>query len=802
MFPEQLTIQLRRRQLKDIYGNDVIYSGINPQSLSATPGTVDSTWYDFTPDVTGLDELGKAITLTWSAERTDDGGFATVGSYAPKKSVSGTMTFTGAAHKFIKEHLILDVAGALNEIEVQITDTHCNVVYSGYRIRVQQVQWCEFNALCEYNISLQQIDEYINCIQRTLITDNWQGWFQTVPANGKKHPRFSYCIERRPNFVLVLEWFLTIIIAFIYGVVYTVLYPIFIIIDLLVTAINGLITVINSTIIAAINALISIVGGTPIGDIPLIPDPFPSGVPTPGDVFEAWINLMLEAAGCGREHPAPLIRDYITNVCDKCGIAVTADTVPVFFNPFLTLTHSDGIEYTEPNPYYNACYYFPQTKRGIRRFRKFSPFTGVSDPNTTDFYIPENGPVLALSDFLDQLNKPFNQQWKVSIDNATGLPTLYMYRKDIFNETPPIYDFSAAGADRPLIIQGICYDQMDVTYPAACGKLYNDDPANKCGTESNIFYNGRQQISFNNTTINPLFKGVLEKESGFAGVKFNCDGASTNYIYDALQVTYSMAGIAPVTLILGGELITWVERYANYAILQQTETITLPGIVIWDGDTDNPGDPNYLNARAMRDKVAIAGTVYTLGKSAWPGTVPGIAPPLVNTRYPTQREPTPAEALTLAVPATISDPTLWVDNHQPQTDVIGRIFGTIPDGVYEVRNIVGGALGSAAAILVNYPMYFEPHYIGTLWDRFHWIDDPFRNPRLNKAWRLRIPLCCEDVKKLGLDTTNGQQLLRSVLLDTEYYNKGIITEITADYNSGNDASTDNVGQTIEIKGIV
>jgi hypothetical protein len=95
-------------------------------------------------------------------------------------------------------------------------------------------------------------------------------------------------------------------------------------------------------------------------------------------------------------------------------------------------------------------------------------------------------------------------------------------------------------------------------------------------------------------------------------------------------------------------------------------------------------------------------------------------------------------------------------------------------------------------------MYFEPHYRDTLWDRFHWIDDPRHNPRLHRNWSCKIDLCCDDLNKLQL-LGEGQnaQLHSTVRLDTQYYNTGVITEITVSYDSGQD-----IGKYIELKGIV
>lgn len=779
-FPRQLRIELSKRQLQDIYGNNIVYTGTNPLDLVATIGTEDTTWYDFTEYVDGLMDIDLEFSTDYLTETAQEG------QLKPKKGTSGTLTFERNAYDFIKAHLVTSVSAALNEIEVRITDVNCGQ-YIGYIIKSRQLEWCEVNALCTYQLNLQQLDEYTHCIERTIISDNWRGWFQDEPLGGKKHPRFSYCIEQRPNWILVILWVLTAIVGTLYGVIYSVLYPILYIIYLLVLVINAIITVINA-IIDAVNTL-------PGVSIPHI-DPLPATPPpTPGDVFEAWSILMIESGGCGRETPAPLIRDYIQNVCNKCGVRVDASTADIFFAPYITLTHSDGVSRTEPNPHYNACYYFPNVERGVRRFRKLNLLSGNSDPNTTTYYQPANAPILSLDMFLDELKGVYNAQWRL-IDEG-GTPTLYFKRKDWFRDQTPLYDFSATGADRSKIVQGICYSFKDVKYPASCSELWVNDPTDKCGREAAWFYNG-DKISFQQTVVNPLFKGILDKKSKFSSTKFNCDGASTNYLYDALQMCYNpfVSGWG-LALVILNQLGTAIGRYADYSILQQTEQISMPKIVIWDGDTDNPGDPDYLNARAMRDKINIAGTVFTLGHTPVAATVPSIGLPDINTLYPSE---VPGAPLTSTTPAALP----WNTVHPAKTDVIGRISGATPsDGVYAVIDLFGSTVKQAAAILVNYPMYFEPHFKGTLWDWFHWIDDPMRYPRLNKDFEIKIPLCCEDVDKLKLvNTRNGMRLLYPVLLDTPFYNIGLITSIKAVYKTDMGDAESNIGQHIVIKGIV
>jgi len=783
----QLKLELSHRQLQDIYGNDVIYTGTSPLALSAVTGATDTTWYDFTDYVSGL----EGIELEFSVDY-DSSNQLQEGQLLVKKGASGELVFERDAYEYLKSYLVNDVASPLNEVIVRITDIQCGQ-YIGFSIKARNLEWCEVNALCTYAVNLQQTDPFTTCLQRTSISDNWQGWFQDEPIGGKKHPRFSYCVEQRPNAVLIAIWVITAIIAVLYGIVYTVLLPIRFVIYALIAVINSIISVINS-IITFVNTL-----GAGISTITPIDNPVPA---SPADVFEAWAILMIESGGCGREHPAPLVRDYILNVCNKCGIDVDANSADIFFAPAIKLVHSDGVERTEPNPYYNVCYFFPSVVRGVRRFRNINLISGYTLPDTTTYYQRSNAPIMNLSDFLDELKKEFNAQWK--IDDTGASPKLYFKRKDWFINEAPLYNFSFGGTDREKLLQGICYKPLDVKFPASCSELYIQDPSDKCGDEAKYFYNG-DRINFGFTVENPLFKGILDKKTNFSPARFNCDGSATNYLYDALQWCYNpyiVPIVGSLSTLIFNEVATAIGRYADYAVLLQTEQVTKPKLIIWDGDTDNLGDPNYLNARAIKDKINIAGSLYTIGHSGWTGTVASVGLPDINTFYPSEIYDSGGTTLGYS---TIPDPTPWNVVHPPQTDVIGRISpATPPDGVYQVINIFGSAVMSAAAILVNYPMYFEPHYRNTLWDWFHWIDDPTRARLLNKEWNLKIPLCCDDITRLNLTgTINGMKVLTPVLLDTPYYNNGLITSIKVHYGIEEDNEDgSSLGQYIELKGLV
>lgn len=753
-----LQVWLRQYQYFNIYtAQPIYYDGPNPLSVGQVIGNVDSTFKDYTLFTDGLQKLS----LTWSTVQGANANDLSVGAFLPKKGVSGTLTFENEAYEYIKAWLVNHVAGPLNAIEVKIVDTDCGE-FTGYVIKNTDITWCEYDALCTYEVTLKQADEAYTCVQKTLIADNWQGWFQDQPTAGKQHPRFSYCTEIRPNATLVIEWWAFALNVFLIS---GIIIPIFAIIDIILFIINIIIGIIE--VIVAVLSLGS-VSKVKWDTIPLIDI---------GNFISGIEQTFVESAGCGREHPAPLIRDYITNVCDKCGVTVNALSCPVFFAPVLMLTHSDGQQYTEENPYYNACLLTAQVERGVRRFHSINIFGGAPDPDNTTFYLPNNAPVWALSDMLDKLQGVFNSHWHIS-----GA-TLYFWRKDWFIDPAPLYDFSTGSTDRLKILQGICFEPNGNRLPAACRGLYADDPADHAGHEASWQMNG-DPITFNYTDTNPLFSGLLDKTVQFGATKFRLDGASTDYLYDAMQVIINGQLFSPYLVPMMSTISKPIGRYADYALLMQTETCSLPKIIIWDGK-------EYLNAKALKTLVASSGASRH-----------GESMPDINPIYPTQLTPPPSTIWPLGIPYTTPALETWDQVHSPKTFVLGSrlSFGATIPGVYKVQDYLGSTIIEGSAFLVNYPMYFEPHFKLSLWDRFHWIDDPRRYPKLGMNWNVKIEMCCEDVQKLqALNDGSYIKLLQHIILDTPFYQDGVISEVSLDWDDGGEFG---IGKYIEIKGTI
>ena len=732
----ELRFYIRQYQYVNYLGSPIIWTGSNPSSLTPTSGTVDNIWHDFTPYVINLDMLK----LQWTVELSDNAG-SIAGGYNPKKAASGTLKIDGLAYDYVRAWLVDHVAAPLNSIEVKIQDVGCGY-YESYQFKSTQLAWCETDA-CEFDINLKQLDDQYSCIQKTIISDNWQGWFQTIPDKGKKHPRFSYCNEHRPNGTLVMTWWIIAMMEILFAPLIAIILAIY---DAIAIILNAVLSIINFLSFNSVS-------------INLLP------VPDPLDAFTYFQTMMIESCGCGREHPAPLIRDYITNVCDRCGLKVDAVTAPIFFAKNISINTSGGYLSNVFNPHYNACYFFAPIKRGIRRNTRNSLLYGVA-LNDTDFYIEENKPIYALSDFLDLLKHAYNHEWRIKAGY------LYFWRKDWYNNVQFIYDFTDNAADHEKILEGVCFEWSEIKYPAYVTGLYSQDPVDTCANEALDYMN--QIYSFDITANNPNFDGELNKSvPQLGGTKFRLDGAATDYIYDTMQVVGNGAALAPPLFYIFKDLDSALAEIANYVLLMKDENCGLGKILIWD-------EENYMNAKCIRNMVPVNNSLVP-PNAGNPIPSPNMKYPLYDSKNNNAPYYSP-----------------WITYHPAKTDIKGHALvpGGSEPGVYEVKNYGGSLIAHNAARLVNYPMYFDPHYLGTMWDWFHFIDDPRFNPQMNMSWNLKIELCCDDLKKLKvLGDATDIELLSKVKLPFHYYPEGIITEIGVSYDS-----SDRLGKYISLKG--
>lgn len=740
----EVRIYMRHLQMTNLTGTKIIYVGTTPATLTAVAGDVpQKDWIDFSNDI---DDLTK-IRLGWSNNRDESGavqaGAGGSNGEFTKRTTSGTIKINSAAYEFIKAWCIDHVAAPLNAIEVRI-QTECGN-FERYKIASDQISWCEGEFICEFDVTMSQVDASIQCIQRTVVSDNHQGWFQSIPAGGKKHPRFSYCNEARPNSLIVALWYIIGILS-----------PILVLMFALYAAILIIINVIN-IIIGVITTIASLVGtgGVDKAEWNAIPEYKLT------DFINNLELFLVESSGCGREHPAPLIRDYITNVCDKCGLTVDAVTAPIFFSPTwnVDMVTSTGQNLRgQPNPYYNACYLFAPVTKGVRRFKFLNFFGGASPQDTETFYLTKNRVGLALNDFLDEIKPIWNAEWRVKNGK------LYFWRKDWFADGAVLYDFSQGAADRLKILEGVCFEWNERKMPAATKGLWSNDASDPASDAALSQMNGLGGIGLVQhalTENNPNYNGVQDKLVQFGGTHFRFDGASGDYLYDAMQTVAGLGFAAPWIPAMLRKIDDWLSEYSNYALLMSGDTCTLPKILIWDGGS-------YTSAKSTLDVVPVSTPLTTTEKI-----------PAINAKYNTELK-------------------AWSVMHPPASEVLSNKAtpGGVPFGVYKVQTFYGSLIAQNTARLVNYPMYYEPNFQGGLWDLFHYIDDPKNNPKLNLSFEVKIALCCEDVQRLKLTGDGSEaELGAKVVLALPFYPTGKITEIEL-----NTDPNDDLGAYILLKG--
>lgn len=721
-------------------GDPIIYTGLNTATLKPVPGTVPiKTWQDVTDCVANIDQLS----LTWTVER-DNMGNLTSSKFNKPKSASGTLQFEDRAYTIIKEWIQQHIAAPLNAIDVKIEHVGCGV-YSDLIIKPTQIEWCE-DGTCLYDVTLQQKDESYHCIQKTLIDDNWQGWFHKHTT--KKHPRFLYCNEGRPVGMLVGLWYISTIL-FLFMLQLT---PVIWIIQ----GVVALIIEIVNVIIGLINGVIWFFGGNKIKKL--------NGGFGSTNFFNPVAimkSFYVESSGCGFNHPAPLIRDFIQNVCDKCGVKVDSITAPIFFSQTLNIDTSaereQGVK-NRANPYYNACYLPPSIKRGYRRFKKLFG----RDLNPVYYWNEGNDLLMSLEKFLDHIKGTFNAEWRLQSD-ANGQQTLYFWRKDWFTNGKILYDFTKE-VDRNKILKGMCFSWNENEMPAYMSGLYADDAQDSAGNQAKRFMN--DMVSIGSKTNNALFKGEYSKIQPLGATKFRQDGVSEDYLMDAVAMLYNASLTAPLIVdTITNLVISKVLKEFDYALLLSDDFNSLGKIIIWDETS------GYDNAFSVRNVAAG----YTKDQN---GNI------VLNSNFKEPPKPNPVYN---------PDQKQFDEINEVNVNVKGFWGATVPGS-----NSYENQKDTVQARLVNYPMYFSSKFKDNLYDWFHWIDDPNIKPSMNMNWDCQIGLCCEDLKKLGVfDGANRLQLLERVKVPNGYYSDGILTEITVNYDS-----SDDYGKNIKLKGTV
>lgn len=298
---------------------------------------------------------------------------------------------------------------------------------------------------------------------------------------------------------------------------------------------------------------------------------------------------------------SPLIRDFISNVTDKCGL--TVDTI--FHDP--------------DSPYYNLCLYYPGS--GAMHQSDASPITSPA----LSFHF-ENRWNITLAELLDKLKPVFNAEWYV-----TPLNQLVFKPKTEFLNTAPIIDFT-------LDINQRLWDKYSLKYtfngnkkPAYGRYAYSIDGSDLASQELQPLYN--DIIDYDGPKNNLMLEGNFSKNFEFAStgairdgrskrdylIETVSDGETVGYalvIILAVIVAVLVAGVVttPAGIALGVFLGLWAVAIANLAndlrdefnnsaysgaVRLTSEQVATPRLLLWDGISFNRAKMTAVAAAAI-----------------------------------------------------------------------------------------------------------------------------------------------------------------------------------------------------------
>ena len=459
-------------------------------------------------------------------------------------SFTGDLIFTGAEYTYLYATLVSAANALVNKVTLKFINDCCGTaqVYE-FSLTSKGLKWCE--GKCEINAAAVEkttAEEKLTCLKNTLIWDNYAGF------KSKQHPRMSYCNELRPNWMHDV-----MIILFIATATSLLMFiPVIGMVSIIFNAYNGVVSWLNSNLGTSFNQL-TFAGSTTI-DL---------------STFQNLVNQLTSfITGCGRKHPSPLVRDYATNVCGKCG-----------------LTFNSSIFNSPTSPYYNLVYVNAPINKG------------TTESDTTTYWIEENRPILNGTRFFDQIKLPFNAEWKINGNN------LYLERRDYFIPTTPWLDLTTYAK-----VNSVCWSWSAKTRYSYGSFYYQKDGINWVGSEAVSRWG--DIVEWNNPYSN-LQKDELTPLVPFAACRFRDDGIDRDVLsaYEWLPTVGAM-----------------IQKYKRSMIMNSHNCFT-PMLLIWDGvDVSNgkvDGGSTYFSGYYDPSGSPVAGNQFYNYPMWFDESVPG-----------------------------------------------------------------------------------------------------------------------------------------------------------------------------------
>lgn len=228
-------------------------------------------------------------------------------------------------------------------------------------------------------------------------------------------------------------------------------------------------------------------------------------------------NVFRRILGTDNFVDSPLVRDYILNICMKCGIDV--DTM---------------FDDKPGNDYRNLCVFYPSNGQMHKN-------DGVNVLSPHLYYNFENRWLIVLSDFLDQLKDVFNAEWYVTPNSR-----LIFQPIEYFKELSPIYDFTTIDA---MEFFDLSYSFNGIKKAAYGRYQYTVDGSDFASQEIATLYN--DIVDYDGPANNPMLEGSVTKSFNFSPTAFIKDGRDeNNYLRETISDGETVAYISVISLSL------------------------------------------------------------------------------------------------------------------------------------------------------------------------------------------------------------------------------------------------------------
>ena len=409
------------------------------------------------------------------------------------RKFSKELKFFGRSKEIIQQELIDPIDGASRQIPIKIYDDCCSSSKGGdYEffegvIRGDNVDWCEDD--CFVTGTATEDDSQISCLESTVIYDNKNGF------QNRQHPNMNYCLEFRPS---ILHDAIIIL-----GFAILMIFQPF---RLLVFAFDLLIRLVEK--IPGVNFKEPLKGG------------FSAELTDINDMVKSVV------AGCGRRHPSPLVREYLDNVCEICGVS--------YQSSILANSGSD---------FYNTVMQNAPLEKGDLKNEKFKE---------------DNAPIYSGTQFLDLINQVFNAEYTIE----EGV--VKQERHDLLTASLGNWiDYNLIKSQGRLK-SSICYSWNGDDKPAYGRFEYSQDASDWVGNEAKSIYN---DIVEWNKPYSPAQKGEHRVLLPLSMARFRNDGLDRDVLsfWDWLPFIGS------------------VMRQNDNALIMNNGTSFNPKFLIWDG---------------------------------------------------------------------------------------------------------------------------------------------------------------------------------------------------------------------------